>query len=229
MLLKEFTCLLIIAISILQTNASDSNGKVLETSDLLKKEGFIKEKNNINNKEEEWKKHKNFNSEENEKFDKDKKTWNGHQHQNGRHVYKKHLDKLNEIDSDEYVEKHNKYGKKFNPDLIDKNIKKQKKYYKGENFDKNKIKSLAYDTDVNYIEKNLEIEKNSELISQKFSEQEKTKENYQENYQNKNEFFTKRSKKNFYDNIKNIDLSKPPTNDTTLLARYIVHAVGVYD
>ncbi|KAK6644179.1 hypothetical protein RUM43_000446 [Polyplax serrata] len=117
--------------------------------------------------------------------------------------------KENEIESDEFVDKYNKYGKSFHH---------EKHYKKAE-----KPKTLKHDIDVNFSTGSKKPKnKDIEIVGLGGRN---TKEKYESNYQNQNKFFEKRNKKNFYQNLKKIDLSVPPKNNTVLLARYIVHNV----
>lgn len=145
-----------------------------------------------------------------------------------------HIDKSYKKNKGNYQEKHFLSADKlqsFKSDVDDyhmKNNEKINKDYKLISKSTSKPNSLISDMDINYIEDKKNIDKDSEWIEASKLNLKKSKENYQNNYQNKNEKYIKRDKKKFYQNLKEINLSGPPKNDTVLMARYIVHSVGMY-
>lgn len=84
--------------------------------------------------------------------------------------------------------------------------------------------SLHHDIDINYINHPKTLASDAEIINK----EDYKKRNKKENFQLENDI-QKRSKTNFYKNLKEIDLvALPKGNNSALNARYILHNVGRY-
>lgn len=167
---------------------------------------------------------------EHDKHQKSEKYYEPEKHQRDEKYYEPEKHQRNE----KYYEpeKHQRNEKYYEPEKHQRNEKyehdrnhKEKPYAQYREHPKQKY-DLASDTDVNYL-RHIPNNPDSEFIEVKNPEKyEKTKENFQPNYQNENEMHLKRVKKDFYKDLKILDLSNPPpSNETVLMARYIIHNV----